>query len=103
MIKDKSINEFIKRLQQEIGNKNWVIADHWDSDLFAIGIAQEKDPRLLVYVSTYGRSLYRYDYECEIPDDEAAIGYRSVSKGENVDFKEVVSVLKKHIGIPSTL
>ena len=51
--KDPSIVAFVERVTGALGPAGWQVADHWDGDLCAIGIASASDPERLVYVCTY--------------------------------------------------
>lgn len=95
LTKDESIRKLVSLL--EIGQRGWVLVDHWEADLCAVGIANGAEPRRLVYVSTYGKAPETYDYECEVPDSKQPTEFRSVESGENVDFAELNAVLERHL------
>jgi hypothetical protein len=98
--KDQSIRELVALL--ELGRRGWVLVDHWEADLCAVGIARGIEPRRLVYVSTYDKAPESYDYQCEVPDGAQATGYRTVACGEDVSFTELVAALERHLGNDET-
>jgi hypothetical protein len=96
LTKDETIRELVSAL--EVGRRGWVLVDHWEADLCAVGIANGAEPRRLVYVSTYGKAPETYDYECEVPDSAQPAENRQVARGENVSLTELVAVLERHLG-----
>ena len=53
MEKDATVTELLSWLRQRLGNK-FVVTDHWDADLCAVGISAPNDPAQLVYISELG-------------------------------------------------
>ena len=97
--KDKSIIDFVNMIQHEIDSHGWIIIDNWDADRFAVGIAKKANPKILVYISTYEKSPFKYDYECEMPENDQGLEYEAIDKEVDVDIKKVVSILKQHLKI----
>ena len=95
MRKNKSILELLDRLK--IAAHDWVIADHWDSDLCAIGIATKAELRQLVYVSTYGKARGRYYFECEAPLTDSAEESVVTESADDVGWDELLGVLVRHL------
>jgi hypothetical protein len=73
------------------------VADHWEADLCAIGIASHAAPGGLVYVRTFGRAPGRYAYECESPPTESDAIYAVTGRGEDVTFDELLAILVTHL------
>jgi hypothetical protein len=94
--KDRAIRELITRL--DLTSKGWVMVDHWEADLQAIGIAAKRDPRRLVYVSTFSGDQGRFDYQCETPMGPDDVDYSTTASGENVGFDALLRVLETHLG-----
>ena len=90
--KDTSIWSLIAQLAVNLGGESFQLVDHWDADLFAIGIASIKDARRLVYVSTFNKASGTFAYDCEEPDGG------SVQKNEHADFVELLQIVKRHLG-----
>jgi hypothetical protein len=80
-----------------MSSRDWTTVDHWEGDLCAIGIASKRQPRRLVYVSTYGKERDRYYYECEEPNGIAPEDYETVGQGVDVDFEMLVAAIEKHL------
>ena len=93
--KDESINCLLKNIN--LKEHGWKVVDHWDGDQCAIGIANTKKPRYLVYISTFGKDKGRYDYECETPTGSEPTEYITSEKGEDVNFDEILIALQKHL------
>lgn len=93
--KAPSILKLIEMLQ--LDKHGWIIVDHWEADLCAVGIAANKNPRRLVYISSYNKPDGIFDYECETPlagDNEE---YEVEQEGQDVPFAEIMDVLKRHL------
>lgn len=95
MEKDKSIRNLVEELK--LDQNGWIIVDHWEGDLCAIGIARPQTPRRLVWISTFNKMPGYYDYECEIPAGLEDYEYLSVKEGRDVSFEELLDVLKAHL------
>jgi len=93
--KEQAIKDLIAALP--LGENPWILVDHWDADLCAIGIARADQPRQLVYVSSFGRSTGRYDYECETPKGPQADEYTTTTSGEDVDFETLLDIIRRHL------
>lgn len=79
------------------GGSRFVLADHWEPDLFAVGIASPHNYSVLAYISTYHEPAGRFGYELELPplpgDDSR---YRVVGRGDGVPFAELASAVAAH-------
>lgn len=95
-IKDPTIAKLLNELH--LDRRGWMIVDHWATDLMAIGIAKEGDPRRLVYVSTYAKKPGLYYYECEEPNGIEVSEYKTTEKGDDVDLTKLVNALERHLG-----
>lgn len=93
--KDKRILELLARLP--MNERGWVIVDHWDADLMAVGIAHPADVRRLVYVSTFKKENGRYDYECEVPTGPEPGNFTTSECGEDVDDGALLAALDRHL------
>lgn len=93
--KDPSIGTLLRALSLE--KRGWIVVDHWDADLFAIGIARKDNPRRLVYISTFKRSPGRYYYECEIPTRSDDGDYLTTSSAEDVDLDTLIHEMTRHL------
>jgi hypothetical protein len=96
MRKDTSIWALIARLATIFGGEAFQLVDHWDADLFAIGLASVRDAARLVYVSTFRKPAGTVAYECE--GAEAALAGPD-RRSEHAEFPELVRVLADHLEI----
>jgi hypothetical protein len=94
LIKDESILALLDRLQ--LTAKGWVVVDHWEGDLCAVGIAHRDHPRRLVYVSTWNKPAGRYYFERETPTGDEPTDYQS-HEIEDADFGTLVSAMEAHL------
>jgi hypothetical protein len=93
--KDQTILDLVAALLR--AENAWIVVDHWDADLCAIGIARADRPRQLVYISTFGRSQGRYDYQCEVPSGPSEDAYVTTAAGKDVDFETLLRAIRKHL------
>ncbi len=52
LVKDESILRLVSNMSTALDPSRWQVLDHWEADLFAIGIASAADKERHVYVST---------------------------------------------------
>lgn len=99
LTKDASIWQLVGELAGRLDAHQFQIIDHWDADLFAIGIGRADKPGRLVYVSTYQQPPGHYAFECEEPHREHKFeaGYRANA----VTFDQLVDVIRRHLSIAS--
>ncbi len=95
--KCQEIRALLKRLP--ISDRGWVVVDHWEGDLSALGIAHTRDLRRLVYVTTWRQSQGRYSYICEVPGETSApTDFVHGERKEDVDEVTLVDALMRHLG-----
>ena len=99
-MKDRSIITLVGKLRARFGPDAFVIRDHWESDLCAIGIAALDEPTRLVHISTFGKPEGRYDVSLELPpvpgDD---FPYTPAADRWDLDFEGLATLLGEHLGI----
>jgi hypothetical protein len=95
--KTPAILSVLDRLRSRLGPDAFILADHWENDLCAIGIASPRDPRVLVYISTYTELPDRFGYELEMPQLGSDAPYQATGRGTNVSFEELVGVIIEHL------
>lgn len=93
--KYEMIRDLITRL--DLAARLWRVVDHWSGDRQAIGVAAERDPRRLVYVSTFSRAAGRYDYECELPEGPDLDTYSTAGSGVDVDGETLLGAMEAHL------
>ena len=90
MEKDAAIIELLQWLRQQLGN-SFMITDHWEGDLSAVGISSPDDPSQLVYMLSFGRPAGRYAVELEsVPVAGSDLPFRSIAKFDLVSRKETL-------------
>jgi hypothetical protein len=96
--KDPAILAFLDRLWSRLGPGAFVLADHWEPDLCAVGIASPRDPGVLVYISCYGEPPGRYSYELELPPPPGdGLWYQVAGTGSGLSFEELAGVVAGHL------
>ena len=96
--KDPAILAAIDGLLSQLGLDEFVLADHWEQDLCAVGVASPRDPSVLAYISCYGEPPGRFSDELEMsvpPGD--GIPYRVVATGSDITLKESAVVGAGHL------
>ncbi len=93
-VKQSSVRRLLGALGLEA--RGWEAIDHWEADECAIGIAPKATPRLLVYVSTFGKAEGMYDYECEVPSGPAGVDYVTADRGEDVTLEQLLTAMERH-------
>ncbi|MCO6458610.1 MAG: hypothetical protein J5I93_25160 [Pirellulaceae bacterium] len=82
-----------------LDQRGWMIRDHWEADLCAIGISSRSCPSRLVYVSTFDRQIGHYDYECEQSTSDDGDDYVVVDGASNVEYSELLDAMERHLAV----
>lgn len=93
--KDASIEALVDRLG--LPTRGWIVVDHWQGDLFAIGIASAREPARLVYVSAFGKRSGLFDYQCELPPANSDEAYRVAREDTDVGFDDLLDIMVSHL------
>jgi hypothetical protein len=97
-VKDPSIPNVLKRLRVRLGSDAFVLSDHWEPDLFAVGIASPRNLGVLVYISTYREPAGLFEYELELPPSPGdGAQYKVAGRASGVSFEELASVVAAHL------
>jgi hypothetical protein len=100
--KEPAILDVLRRLQSRFGSGAFVVADHWEQDLCAVGIADPCEPGLLVYISIFGEEVGRFGYELELPPPPGCeTPYQVAGRGSGLSFEELTRVVAKHLKLGS--
>jgi hypothetical protein len=97
LVKDAAIIELLQRLRRDLGAGSFVVCDHWDADLCAVGVAKVGDERTLAYVSVYGNSPGAYYLELEDGAGDGA-DWQTVGRWERIAYSELRDRIAEHIG-----
>ncbi len=93
--KETKIIKLLEKLRVE--TRGWLVVDHWDADLCAVGVAACADLRKLVYISTYKQPKDRYYYACEAASPMGGDDNCTVASADGVSFAELLDVMVKHL------
>jgi hypothetical protein len=97
MEKDTTVTELLTWLRQRLGNK-FVVTDHWNADLCAVGISAPDDPAQLVYILSWGRPAGCYGVELEsAPPPGSDEAYQTVGKFQAVTREELLRIIEDHL------
>lgn len=91
-VKYRSIWAFLGQLAREIDSEQYQVVDHWDADLFAIGVASLGEPGQLAYVSTYQQEADHFAVECEMPGSDTV-----AARGVGLTFDAAVEMIRRHL------
>jgi hypothetical protein len=98
-MKDKSVLDVVSWLEESLSQKLLAI-DHWDADMYAIGIARADHPNELVYVSTWNRPPDRYLVEIEsAPSAGVDLPYTTVARHDDVDRDDLLRIVREHLSL----
>lgn len=92
--KDGKIIMLLSRLQ--IAQHGLEVIDHWEADQCAIGVRSSQSPGRLVYISVFNKPKGLYDFECEVENSAANLGYDVVDAGRSVPFDILVAAIERH-------
>ena len=98
--KDPAILDVLERLRARLGSDAFIIVDHWESDLCAVGIANPHNLGVLVYISSYGEPPERFGYELESPPPVGSESlYEVVGRGFGVSSDELAIIAAEHLNL----
>lgn len=79
-IKEDSILKIISYLEKHLGKDSFLIADHWDADMCAIGLTHPTGEPL-IYISNYNKPTDTFYVEIEKTGaSDSNIRFETVSK-----------------------
>ena len=96
--KHETIVQVLARLESDLGPGTFVLADHWDNDSMAVGIARPSDQQFLVYISTLGCATDDYYVELELPPKpNADFPYTPAGSFDAVDYATLLGIVERHL------
>ena len=96
--KDPAIEHFLGALTRS--GCPWELADHWESDLAAVGVSRPGSPQQLAYLSAGGDPA-TYFVELEVaPAAESEAVYDVVGRAASLTLEEAVGFVRDHLGPP---
>ena len=94
--KSQAIIDVIAKLRERLGKDSFDIADKWEDDRDAIGIAKPADHSKLTYIAAYGDKFF---VELELPPTPGSeLPYELAGRYDDIDFEQLVAVLTSHLG-----
>jgi hypothetical protein len=101
--KDESIIRLLDRLESHLGKGAFVIMDHWEGDLCAVGIARPDNHCVLVYICTAYEPADTYFVSLELPpkageDQWANHPYTPAGEQRVHGFDALLHLVKRHFG-----
>jgi hypothetical protein len=100
LTKDESILDLIGRLKCRLGDDAFDVVDHWESDLFSIGIARPDNHGVLVYICTFERPPENYFVSIELPPKlGTGLPYTPCGDFQVEGSNELVHIIRKHFGV----
>jgi hypothetical protein len=97
--KDPTIRYVLARLEADLGPGAFVIQDHWEQDLMAVGIACPHELGRLAFISTFGCAPERYDIELELPPQPGSdFPYSDGGRFWGVEYDALREITTRHLG-----
>jgi hypothetical protein len=80
-----------------MGPRAFVVVDHWEADLCAIGIARPDNHSVLVYFSTNSEPGERCSVSLELPPQPGSdIPYTAVGDHVAASLDELAEIVRRH-------
>src|SRR2546425_853755 len=96
--KDPALLAILARLERDLGATAFVVADDWEADLCAVGIASPANPRVVAYLSTWRQPPDRYHLELELPgESECRTDYRVAGRWDSIEYGELRDRIAQHL------
>ena len=95
--KHPSINALLDRLRADLGPKSFVVVDHWEGDLCAIGIAAPGDRQRLMYISTFPPEEPGFTVEREVASADSVLPYKGEGLVEVPTYSLLVDAVRQHL------
>jgi hypothetical protein len=98
--KSASIQKALEQLTLRLGADAFQVADHWEADLGAVGVAGVSDVQRLVYFCQRQDDPTRYDAFLEVaPAVGSELPYAEAGEFENLTVDDLVRVIADHLGV----
>jgi hypothetical protein len=99
--KSKRIVNTVNYLIQKFGKGSFVIKDHWEGDLNAIGLA-DNDGKYLIYFSVYEDNSNNFHVSLEKETAGAFFPYDQAGDFDKVDLNELERLFVMHLRIKTS-
>ena len=96
--KNPAILAALDHLQSRLGPDGFVLADHWEQDMCAVGISSPRNSSVLIYISCYGEVPDRFWYELELPSPPGdEFPYQVAGSGTASSLGELTDIVAGHL------
>lgn len=96
--KNPAILAVLSQLRSRLGPNAFVLADHWKSDVCAVGIGSPRNPGVLIYISCNGEPPESFHYELELPSPKRdGFPYQVAGTGTALSFEALAEVVAGHL------
>jgi hypothetical protein len=96
--KHGAVLQLLANLEQRLGCGAFQVADHWESDLDAVGIADPRNRERLAYIAVYGPDDFYVELELPPPPD-SEFPYSLAGEFRCTTFDEVAQIVAKHLAL----
>ena len=105
--KDESITRLLEQLRLRLGEDAFDVVDHWKGDLCATGVARPDNHSVLVYISTFGKTVDDYFVSMELPTQPGAeqlgdFPYSPAGEEQVEGFDRLVQIIERHFAYDRT-
>lgn len=98
MHKNPAIVSALDYLRHQLGNGYFQLADHWEGDLMAVGIAHPTDPTCLVYIACGDGASPSYTAILERrPSADIGPPYEECCRFADLGLADLASVVAAHL------
>jgi hypothetical protein len=95
--KDGRLKSMLSKIERRLGPDAFQVVDHWQADLWAVGIAHPNDEHLLAYIAA-DLPDDRYFVELEtLPAPGSELPYAVAGRFQSVSFDELVEPVAAHL------
>lgn len=99
--KDRRLVQLIGAFTEAFGAEAFVLVDHWDTDLSAIGLGRREARSHLVYVSVWRTATNRLSIGFETGSSSGSLlPYAEPALVREVTFEHAVELAAGHLGVP---
>ena len=92
--KDDKVVATLKHLANKFGSKSFKVADHWDGDLCAIGLTDNKDKYLVYFSIRVDNAFYVSLENLKTGDDRM---YEPAGDFNDVDLETLERIFLQHL------
>ncbi len=103
MQKDPRIIGVLRHLEATLGVSTFVITDHWEADLLAVGVTNPSNPNALAYIAIEGAPGHFTVIIEGPPKPGSDVPYEDIGRFQCNCLDDVVWVVRDFLGIEPTV